>query len=70
MQANDDAFCKRLGLDAPVEVRHTFRQEPMDAEELTRFRQTATPEELAAIASGDESVMIAVANRAGIPLLQ
>lgn len=68
MQANDDAFCRRLGLDAPVKVEHSFRQEPLTQDELIRVREQATPEELVAIASGDQSVMIAVITRAGIPM--
>lgn len=69
MQANDDSLRRTLGLDAPVKVEHSFRQEPMSPEEIAKMREEATPEELQAIAAGNQEVMIAVLTRANVPLL-
>lgn len=68
MRAEDDSLCKRLGLDAPTRVEHTFRQDPLTPDELARLRAAATPEELLAISTGDDAVMRQVLERAGVSL--
>lgn len=57
-----------LGLEVQKVEATVRRADPLTSEELSRFHEALTPEEHDAVRAGDQAVILAALERAGVPL--